>query len=92
MSSFVHTTGPVFFMWVMQILLPTWVHTLASERQGGQLGLMRQQGLTASAHYLAMYAWSLAMYIVFMLVFVGFGAAVGLSIFTKTAAGIQVRF
>ena len=77
-------------MWVMQILLPTWVHTLVSERQGGQLGLMRQQGLTPAAHYLAMYIWAMAMYIVFMLVFVGFGVAVGLSIFTKTAPGVQV--
>ena len=76
----------------MQLLLPTYVHALVLERQGGQLGLMRQQGLTATAYYTATYLWAIAMYCAFMAVFVGFGAAVGLSIFTKTAVGIQVGF
>jgi hypothetical protein len=44
------------------------VHALGSERAGGQLGLMRRQGLSAGAHALATYAWcvlicSLAMFV-----------------------------
>ncbi|GAX76897.1 hypothetical protein CEUSTIGMA_g4343.t1 [Chlamydomonas eustigma] len=82
--------GPVFFMWVMQLLLPTFVHSLVSEQVGGHLGLMKQQGLRPAAYYVATYLWELMLYIVFMAVFVGFGAGIGLSIFTKTAAGVQV--
>jgi len=75
----------------MQVLLPTFVHTLISERQDGHLGLMRQQGLTPGAYYTAMYVWTLLAYIVFMVVFAGVGAIIGLSIFTKTAFGVQAR-
>lgn len=75
----------------MQVLLPTYVHTLILERREGQLGLMRQQGLTPCAYYTAMYLWMLAVYIIFMAVFVGVGAATGLSIFTKTSFGVQVN-
>ncbi len=48
------------------------------------------QGLSPLAHFLATSIWFLAMYVIFIAVFVGFGAAVGLSIFTKTEGGVQV--
>lgn len=76
--------------WVMQVLLPTYVHALISERRGGHLGQMRQQGLTPTAYYTATYLWALVVYVLFTIVFVGVGAAIGLSIFTKTAVGVQV--
>ncbi|EFJ47435.1 hypothetical protein VOLCADRAFT_92146 [Volvox carteri f. nagariensis] len=81
--------GPLFFMWVMQLLLPTFVHSLVSERESGAQLLMRQQGLRAAPAALASYCWFVALYGVYMSVFVGFGAAIGLNIFTKTGPGVQ---
>ena len=68
----------------------TYVYVLASERETGQLQLMRQQGLQLAPYYAATYVWAMSMYVVFMLVFVGFGAAIQLNIFVQTAASVQV--
>lgn len=36
------------------------------------------------------YVWQLALYLVFMAIFIGFGSAIGLKLFTKNNYGIQV--
>ncbi|KAJ9532946.1 hypothetical protein QJQ45_018033 [Haematococcus lacustris] len=47
--------GPLFLMWIMQLLLPVWIHQMAGERAAGTLGLMRRQGLSLAAHGVATY-------------------------------------
>ncbi|KXZ54601.1 hypothetical protein GPECTOR_4g666 [Gonium pectorale] len=84
--------GPLFFMWVMQLLLPTYVYALVSERESGAQLLMRQQGLRPAPAALAAYVWFAVLYGTFMAVFVGFGAGIGLNVFTKTAVGVQLVF
>lgn len=43
-----------------------------------------------SVYYLVTYAWQMAIYIVFMVVFAVFGCVVGLKMFTKNSWGVQV--
>ncbi|MEW5307614.1 MAG: hypothetical protein WDW36_009993 [Sanguina aurantia] len=87
---FASLLGPTFYMWIVQLLLPTFVYQMVQERQDGQLLLMRQQGLRQGPYWLALYIWSMLLYAVFMVVFVGFGAAVQLNIFTKNSMAVQI--
>lgn len=66
------------------------VFLLASERQRGHVTLLRQQGMSPGAYHWANYVVFLALYMAFMAVFVGFGAAIGLNVFTRTAPSVQV--
>ncbi|KAG2422265.1 hypothetical protein HYH02_015468, partial [Chlamydomonas schloesseri] len=84
--------GPLFFMWTLQLLLPTYVHALVSERERGASLLMRQQGLAPGAAAAAAALWFGLVYGAFMAVFVGFGAAVRLNVFIKTGVGVQLVF
>ena len=63
---------------------------MASEREGGQLALLRRQGLRAAPHAAASYLVYALRSGAFMAVFLGFGAGVGLNIFLYTGAGVQV--
>jgi hypothetical protein len=71
--------------------MQTYVHMLVKERESGAQLLMRQQGLRPAPAALAAYCWFAVLYGVFMLAFVGFGAAIGLNVFTKTGPGVQAR-
>lgn len=84
--------GPLFFMWLMQLLLPVYVAQLVSEKEGQLRSMMTMQGLGTPAYYIVNYVWQMLLYIVFMAIFWGFGAAIGLLIFTKNSIAIQAIF
>lgn len=54
--------------------------------------MMKMHGLGDGAYWLITYLWYLALYIVYMLIFVIFGAAIGLEVFRRTNFGIQAIF
>ena len=51
--------------------------------------VMALQGLNDTVYYVVQYAWMLLMYCIFMGIFVGFGSAIGLKIFTKNSYTVQ---
>lgn len=84
--------GPLFIMWFMQLMLPINVYMLVHEKERHLRIMMRMQGLRDEAYYVVQYIWMVAMYCVFMVVFVGFGSAIGLKIFTLNSYGVQFVF
>ncbi|KAK9803177.1 hypothetical protein WJX72_009746 [[Myrmecia] bisecta] len=84
--------GPLFFMWLMQLLLPVNVYALVHEKEAGLRLMMKMQGLSDRALHVVTYLWQLCIYIAFMFVFVVFGGLIGLKIFTRNSYGVQAVF
>ncbi|DBA88861.1 TPA: hypothetical protein ACH3X2_000106 [Trebouxia sp. C0005] len=82
--------GPLFFEWLMQLLLPVFVFTLVHEKEHSLRIMMKMQGLPDRVYYLVTYMWQMSVYIVFMAVFAIFGSAIGLKMFTKNSWGVQI--
>lgn len=65
--------GPLFSMWLLQLMLPVGVHALVHEKEAHLRVMMRMQGLSDAAFYCVMYCWALALYCAFVAVFCTFG-------------------
>lgn len=76
----------------MQLLLPVNVFTLVHEKEQHLRIMQRMQGLGEGVYYVVQYCWMMAMYCVFMVVFVAFGSAIGLKIFTLNSYTVQAVF
>ncbi len=55
-------------------------------------GFRLPQGLQDGAYYLVQYAWMVGMYCLFMAIFVLFGSLLGLKIFLRNSATLQLVF
>ncbi|EFN55401.1 hypothetical protein CHLNCDRAFT_23609, partial [Chlorella variabilis] len=88
--------GPLFSMWLLQLMLPVGVHTLVQEKEQHLRVMMKMQasaaGLSDSVFYLVMYCWNLALYCAFVAVFCLFGGLIGLKIFTLNSYSLQATF
>lgn len=83
--------GPLFYCWTIQMLLPTLVMQLVQEKEKRLRAMMRLHGLGNAAYWAVTYAWYLILYLAYMAVFVGFGAAIGLKIFIYNDSGTPSR-
>ncbi|KAG2490617.1 hypothetical protein HYH03_011009 [Edaphochlamys debaryana] len=84
--------GPLFYTWVVQMLLPTFLQQLVYEKEKRLRMMMKMHGLGDGAYWLITYLWYLMLYVLYMAIFLIFGAGVGLDIFRKTSIGIQIVF
>lgn len=84
--------GPLFYSWVVQLLLPTFLQQLVYEKEKRLRMMMKMHGLGDTVYWLVTYAWYLLLYCVYIIIFILFGAAVQLSVFRKTSIGIQIIF
>ncbi|GFR42637.1 hypothetical protein Agub_g3573 [Astrephomene gubernaculifera] len=84
--------GPLFYTWVVQMLLPTFLQQLVYEKEKRLRMMMKMHGLGDGAYWLVTYLWFLALYVAYMIIFIVFGAGVGLEIFRRTSMGIQIIF
>ena len=84
--------GPLFSMWLMQMILPWQVYSILMEKQS-QLSMMSyMQGLSPTAHYMGLALIYLLIYLVCMSLFVGVGVAIGLNFFVKNSFSVQLVF
>jgi len=84
--------GPLFMMWFAQLLLPVNVYALVLEKERHLRIMMRMQGLREGVYYAVQYIWMISLYTAFILVFVAFGSAIGLRIFTLNSYSVQFVF
>ncbi len=88
---FSNLLGPLFFTWVVQMLLPIFLMQLVYEKEHRLRMMMKMHGLGDGAYWLVTYTWFAALYAIYMAVFVAFGSLIGLNMFTKNSMGVQVR-
>jgi hypothetical protein len=84
--------GPLFYTWVAQMLLPVFLMQLVYEKERRLRMMMKMHGLGDGAYWLVTYLWFLALYVLYMAVFVAFGSAIGLQVFRKNALSVQAVF
>ncbi|EFJ52407.1 hypothetical protein VOLCADRAFT_79211 [Volvox carteri f. nagariensis] len=84
--------GPLFYTWVVQMLLPTFLQLLVYEKEKRLRMMMKMHGLGDGAYWLVTYLWYLMLYIVYMIIFIVFGAGVGLEVFRRSNMGVQIIF
>eukprot|EP00878_Enallax_costatus_P029362 GHUV01031828.1.p1 GENE.GHUV01031828.1~~GHUV01031828.1.p1 ORF type:complete len:358 (+),score=108.17 GHUV01031828.1:135-1076(+) len=79
--------GPLFFTWVIQMLLPIFLMQLVYEKEKRLRMMMKMHGLGDTAYWIVMYSWFFMLYIAYMIIFVFFGSIIGLNMFTKNSYG-----
>lgn len=84
--------GPLFFVWVLQILLPINVHNLVSEKENKLRLMMKLQGLSDLPYYIVTYVYLYLLYCCFLIVFMTFGTLIQLSFFTQNPLWLQMPF
>ncbi|GMH42708.1 hypothetical protein BSKO_10627 [Bryopsis sp. KO-2023] len=84
--------GPLFFMWLLQLLLPVNVNSLMYEKENHLRIMMKMQGLDDRAFYIVNYMWQLFLYVVFIIVFVAYGSFIGLTMFTRSSLSVLAVF
>ncbi|KAJ4824173.1 hypothetical protein Tsubulata_111903 [Turnera subulata] len=84
--------GPMFFAWVILQLFPVVLTSLVYEKQQKLRIMMKMHGLGDGPYWLISYAYFLAISTLYMLVFVIFGASVGLKTFRLNNYAIQIVF
>jgi len=87
---FSNLLGPLFFTWVVQMLLPIFLMQLVYEKEKRLRMMMKMHGLGDGAYWLVTYTWFAALYVVYMAIFVAFGSMIGLTMFTNNSLGVQV--
>jgi ABC-type transport system involved in multi-copper enzyme maturation permease subunit len=65
---------------------------LVEEKEARLRAMVRLHGLGGAAYGGVQYAWYFMLYVTYMALFVGFGSAIGLSIFTRNHYGLQAAF
>ncbi|KAG1674978.1 hypothetical protein FOA52_014773 [Chlamydomonas sp. UWO 241] len=81
--------GPLFFCWVIQLLLPTFLSQLVYEKEKRLRMMMKMHGLGDATYWLVTYVWFLLLYCVYMAVFLIIGSLLGLGLFVRNSYGIQ---
>lgn len=84
--------GPLFFVWVIELLLPVILASLVYEKQNNQRIMMKMHGLADGPYWMITYGYFLALSVIYMVCFVGFGSAIGLKFFRLNDYSIQLVF
>ena len=84
--------GPLFLMWILQILLPIITSSVLLERTTGVRLMSIIQGLRADVYYFGQYTWYSIIYVAYMFVLLGLGFALGLKIFMLNSIFVQLVF
>lgn len=84
--------GPLFFLWVIELLFPVILASLVYEKQNNQRIMMKMHGLGDGPYWIITYGYFLVLSIIYMVCFVGFGSAIGLKFFRLNDYSIQIVF
>ncbi|MEW5299847.1 MAG: hypothetical protein WDW36_002821 [Sanguina aurantia] len=84
--------GPLFYTWVVQLLLPTFLQQLVYDKEKRLRMMMKMHGLKDGPYWVISYLWYLVLYLLYMVVFIVAGAAVGLELFVRTNLGVTIVF
>ncbi|KAF3320351.1 ABC transporter A family member 7-like protein [Carex littledalei] len=84
--------GPLFFTWIVQLLLPVILTYLVYEKQQKLKIMMKMHGLTDGPYWLISYFYFLLLSAAYMICFVIFGSLIGLELFRLNDYSIQVVF
>jgi ABC-type multidrug transport system ATPase subunit len=84
--------GPLFYTWLLQLLLPMMLVTLVYEKEHRLRTIMKMHGLGDGAYWTIQYSWFLLVNFLYSWVLIGFGSAIDLSFFTLTEYSFQLVF
>lgn len=77
--------GPLFFVWLAQLLLPSMLTSLVYEKENRLRTMMKMHGLSDAAYWIVQYLWFFSLNFVYSLVLIALGYATSLAIFRLTA-------
>ncbi|KAG2437860.1 hypothetical protein HXX76_005478 [Chlamydomonas incerta] len=81
--------GPLFYTWVIQMLMPSLLQQLVYEKEKKLRMMMKMHGLGDGAYWFVTYIWYLMLYCIYMCFFVLFGSAIRLKMFTSNSYSVQ---
>lgn len=81
--------GPIFFLWVLELLLPFMLQALVFEKESGLRIMMKMHGLDNTAYITVTYLYYLVLYILYFLLLMFFGAITKLQFVLLNNGGIQ---
>jgi hypothetical protein len=84
--------GPLFFSWLLQLLLAPMLNQLVYEKERRLRNMMKMHGLGDAAYWAIQYCWFFALNLAFSWILIGFGSAVNLSFFRLTDYSFQFVF
>ncbi|KAL6775733.1 ABCA3A [Auxenochlorella protothecoides x Auxenochlorella symbiontica] len=84
--------GPLFFVWLAQLLLPTMLASLVYEKEMRLRTMMKMHGLGDGAYWIIQYVWFFILNFLYSMVLIGIGTAVDLAIFRLTSYSYLVVF
>ncbi|EFJ28933.1 ATP-binding cassette transporter [Selaginella moellendorffii] len=84
--------GPLFYMWVVQLLFPVILVSLVYEKERRLRMMMKMHGLGDGPYWFINYVYFLAFSILYILFLMIFGAAIGLDFFRQNSYSIQFVF
>lgn len=84
--------GPIFYSWLMQLLLPVMVNLLVYEKQCRIRVMMRMQGLGNAAYWTINFAYFGSLYLLYMFMIYIFAYALQLTIITNNSFSASFVF
>ncbi|CAI5527514.1 unnamed protein product, partial [Closterium sp. Naga37s-1] len=87
---FVSLLGPLFYMWVLQLLLPVMTVALVYEKEQQLRIMMRMHGLKDGPYWLVSYLYFLLLSLAYIFFLVAFGSLIQLKCFTLNPYGLQL--
>ena len=89
---FASVLGPLLYMLTLQLLFPVMLQQLVYEKHNRLRIMMKMHGLKDGVYWLVTYLWYLMLSVVYFLILVIFGSAIGLKFFTTTSPAVMVLF
>jgi len=89
---FASILGPLFFMLVLQLLFPVMLQQLVYEKAMRLRIMMKMHGLSDGVYWLVTFCWYLVLSVVYFVLLLVFGSAIGLKFFTLNSYGVQIIF
>ncbi|EFN50493.1 hypothetical protein CHLNCDRAFT_141395, partial [Chlorella variabilis] len=84
--------GPLFFCWLLQLLLPPMLNQLVYEKEKRLRNMMKMHGLGDAAYWAIQYCWFFVINFTFTWILIGFGSLINLSFFRLTSYSFQFVF
>lgn len=84
--------GPLFYTWVLQLLLPVMLVSLVYEKEHKLRTIMKMHGLGDRAYWSIQYVWFFLINFVYSWVLIGFGSLIDLAFFRLTQYSFQFVF
>ncbi|GHP03624.1 hypothetical protein PPROV_000237900 [Pycnococcus provasolii] len=81
--------GPLFYTWLLQILLPIMAGQMVQEKENRLRVIMRMHGLGDGAYWLINLGYWLVMHMLYSAMVLGFGHMVNISFFTMNDSGVM---